>query len=64
MKDIKKIVEEAVFNNITDDDIECAVSNIIEEIDFEEYLSESEALKDAVYSCTAKAIDSFLEAYL
>ena len=63
MKSIKKMVEEALLDNITDSDIEEAVQSIIEEMDISDLLAESYALKDAVYNSVSELIDNVVEMY-
>lgn len=64
MKSIKSMVEEALLDSVTQDDIESALESIVDGIDIADYLSENEALRSAVYSAADEAIDSVVEAYL
>lgn len=64
MKSIKNMVEEALLDNIGQDDIEQAVGNIVEEMDIVELLSDSDEMKDAVYSAVNRVLDDVLQAYL
>jgi len=64
MKSIKSMVEEALLDSVTQDDIESAVENIIDGIDISDYLSENEVLRDAVYSAVSGVIDNVVEAFL
>lgn len=61
MKNISKMVEDAVMDCITDSDIEQAVSNIVENMDIVELLSDNETLKDFVYSSVSVKLDSIIE---
>ena len=64
MKSIKTMVEEALLDNIGQDDIEQAVGNIVEEMDIVELLSDSDEMKDAVYAAVNRVLDDVLQAYL
>ena len=64
MKSIKSMVEEALLDSVTQDDIESAVESIVDGIDIFEYLSENEVLRDAVYSAVSGVIDNVVEAFL
>lgn len=64
MKSIKSMVEEALLDSVTQDDIESAVESIVDGIDIGEYLSENEVLRDAVYSAVGSVIDNIVEAFL
>lgn len=64
MKSIKSMVEEALLDSVTQDDIESAVESIIDGIDISDYLSENEVLRDAVYSAVSGVIDNVVEAFL
>ena len=64
MTSIERMVEEALENNITQDDIENAVVNIIDSMDIADLLAESDTLRDAVYTAVNERISFVIEMYL
>ena len=64
MKSIKSMVEEALLDSVTLDDIESAVESIVDGIDIVDYLRENDALRSTVYSAVDETIDSVVGAFL
>lgn len=64
MKSIECMVEDYLVNNITSDDIENAVANILDTTSIEDYLFENDVLRDAIYSAVNKKINACIEMYL
>ena len=64
MKSIECMVEDYLVNNITSDDIENAVANILDTTSIEDYLFENDILRDAIYSAVNKKINACIEMYL
>lgn len=64
MKSIKAMVEEALLDSITQNDIEEAVGDIVNRMDISDYLTENDSLREAVYSAVSDVIDNVVEAFL
>ena len=64
MKNISRIVEEALADSISQNDIEEAVANIIDGMEIADLLAESDTLRDAVYTAVSERINSVIEMYL
>ena len=63
MKNVSRMVEEALCDSITEDDIQNAVNNIVGNMDIEDMLSENVRLIDAVYECVNDKINSVISLY-
>ena len=64
MFDLSRYIEDAISDAIGEDDLKEAVDDIIDGIDFLDYLKENDTLQAAVYEKVEKSVRNTVDMYL